>query len=162
MSSVSGRSKTDLRIRDMRKADLRAVVELEARVFSDPWPRSAFEEQLSGGGWGALVAEADNRVVGYACYYTVDCEAHLTNIAVEPAYRRKSVARLLLETILHVAEERGCEYVLLEVRVSNAEARAFYEKEGFRLLYRRPYYYRQPAEDALVLGRYLKPNKDST
>ncbi len=156
MSSAGGNDKLSIHIREMVESDLPAVMAIEREVFPDPWPQSAFREQISGRGWGALVAEIDHRVIGYACYFTVDCEAHLTNIAVGRQDRRKSVAGQLLKAIFGIVRERGCDYVVLEVRASNTDARAFYDRFGFRLLYRRPYYYRQPVEDALVLVCYMK------
>ncbi|MEE8575808.1 MAG: GNAT family N-acetyltransferase, partial [candidate division Zixibacteria bacterium] len=88
----------------------------------------------------------------------VDVEAHLTNIAVVKSFRRMSVARRMLEEIVTRAQDNECEFILLEVRPSNEEAIAFYEEYKFRLLYRRPNYYRRPVEDALVMVRYLEKN----
>ncbi|HOZ08793.1 MAG TPA: ribosomal protein S18-alanine N-acetyltransferase [candidate division Zixibacteria bacterium] len=152
---MSNAKKNDLVLRDMAARDLDTVVTMEKEIFPDPWPRSAFEEQIGGDGWGALVVEIDGAVVGYACYFTVDVEAHLTNIAVRPEHRRKSVANMLLGAILGRATAAGCQYLLLEVRSSNNVARTFYERKGFRILYRRPNYYRRPIEDALVMVFYL-------
>jgi len=146
----------------MTAGDLDRVVSLEKLIFPDPWPKSSFVEILTERGWGALVAEADHRVIGYACYLMVAPEAHLTNIAVDPAYRRKAVAKRLLERILEIAEENGCAYLLLEVRASNAVAKAFYERHGFTLWYRRKNYYRHPVEDALVMVRYLDRGKETS
>ena len=145
-------------VRDMEERDLAEVVRLEKIIFPDPWPKSAFTEQISGEGWGALVAEADGVVVGYGCYFTVDIEAHLTNIAVREDYRRKSVANVLLDIILQRVAQERCQYLLLEVRQSNSIARTFYERRGFRTLYQRPNYYRRPVEDALVMVYYLDSN----
>lgn len=155
MSSDAGESKKIMVLRDMAEKDLDTVLQIENEVFPDPWPRSAFADQLSGDGWGALVAESDGEIIGYGCYFMVDIEAHLTNIAVRPDYRRKSVAKTLLNTILERATDAGCQYLILEVRKSNAVARTFYEKRGFRILYRRPNYYRRPVEDAVVMVYYL-------
>jgi len=160
LNSVDESSKIHVAIRGMTKADLSEVVAIEERIFSDPWPRSVFVEQISGEGWSAIVAEADDKIIGYACYYIIDCKSHLTNIAVAPAYRRKSVAKRLLESILQIVRENESEYLLLEVRPSNVTARAFYERCGFSLLYRRPKYYRQPVEDALVMVRRLGQGKE--
>ena len=156
MSSVGSSSEVAATIRPMTESDIDRVTELESLIFPDPWPRAAFVEQLKDDSWGALVAEADGEIIGYACYLLVHNESHLTNIGVEKAWRRKSVARKLLERILQVIIERGCDILLLEVRPSNADARAFYAKHGFRELYRRPNYYRRPIEDALVMVRYLE------
>lgn len=146
--------------RAMTEPDILAVVALEKAVFPDPWPRSAFVDVVTAPGWGGLVAEIDGTVVGYACYLIVDVEAHLTNIAVAPEHRRKSVARHLLERILSVADGQLCEFILLEVRPSNHEALAFYRKHGFKVLYQRPNYYRRPVEDAIVMVKYF--DRDDT
>lgn len=151
---------TEIVLRLMREEDLATVVKLERELFSDPWPRSAFQEQLDNIGWGAIVAESDSRIIGYACYYVVGDESHLTNIAVVDKYRRKSVAKRLLDNILRVVTDARCEFLLLEVRPSNAGAIAFYEKYDFKVLYRRPGYYRRPIEDALVMVRYLTSEED--
>lgn len=140
----------------MAAADVDRVEELENAIFADPWPRSAFDEQFDEEGWGSLVALLGDQIVGYACYLIVAQEAHLTNIAVDPPHRRKSVAKQLLEHIIKTVEDLRAEYLLLEVRPGNTEARAFYEKHGFRFLYRRPNYYRRPVEDALVLVKYFE------
>lgn len=155
MSSVANSNEVSPVIRPMTEADIEVVAALEALIFPDPWPRAAFVDQLKDDNWGALVAESDGQIIGYACYLLVHNESHLINIGIEQAWRRKSVARRLLEHILRIIAERGCEILLLEVRPSNVEARAFYANHGFRELYRRPNYYRRPVEDALVMVRYL-------
>jgi ribosomal-protein-alanine N-acetyltransferase len=160
LNDVNENNKLEVSIREMTKADLPQVVSLEKQIFPDPWPRSVFLEQITDGNWGAIVAEVDEKIIGYACYFYTDDECHLTNIAVDPACRRKSVARKLLVAILTIVQESGCEYLLLEVRSSNVEAQAFYERFGFTLLYRKPNYYRHPVEDALVLVLFLKDSKE--
>ena len=144
----------------MTADDLSAVVRIERNIFPDPWPKSAFEEQVSGSPWGGLIAESHGTIIGYACYYAVDIEGHLTNIAVDPEYRRKSVAKRLLDNILIIVQGLKCEFILLEVRASNTGAIAFYEKYDFQHLYRRPNYYRKPVEDALVMVHYFDIDKD--
>lgn len=160
MNSVANSNNLAVTIRQMNDADIDTVTALEGEIFPDPWPRSAFVEQLKDETWGAIVAEAAGRIIGYACYLLVHNESHLTNIGVERAWRRKSVAAQLLGRILQVITERGCDILLLEVRPSNIEARTFYTKHGFRELYRRPNYYRRPIEDALVMVRYLEQTED--
>ena len=162
MNSVNNASNPDvISIRAASISDLDRICELEQELFPDPWPRSAFEEQLEVAGWGTLVAEHDGEIIAYACYMMAANESHLTNIAVVPSWRRKSVARALLDRILEIVIAHTCDLILLEVRLSNAGARAFYERHGFKLLYRRKNYYRRPIEDALVMVRYLKPDEDS-
>ncbi|MBD3403718.1 ribosomal-protein-alanine N-acetyltransferase [candidate division GN15 bacterium] len=149
-------------IRAMAESDLSTIVTMEREIFSDPWPRSAFLDCVTANGWGGLVAETESEIIGYACYLIVDVESHLTNIAVAPEHRRKSVAQQLLDRILSIADGSGCEFILLEVRPSNSEALAFYRKHGFRVLYQRPNYYRRPVEDAVVMVKYFERNEPAT
>lgn len=144
----------------MRSDDLSAVVELEEAIFPDPWPESAFSDQLGEDGWESIVAEYDGRIIGYACFMLVAHEAHLTNIATVVSYRRKSVAHRLLDHIFEYVKSKDCELILLEVRPSNTEARAFYKKHGFRFLYDRPNYYKRPEENAEVLVYYFDKQED--
>ena len=149
-------------IREMVDGDLDQVVRLEQEIFPDPWSRSAFSDIFAEDSWGALAVECDRLIVGYACYLVVAEECHLANIAVRPAYRRKSVARRMLERILQVARNKGCDAIFLEVRVSNQQAISFYRKCGFIELYLRPGYYSKPKENALVMVLHLRPSEVGT
>ncbi len=156
MTDGSKNSTRSIMIRGMSHKDLDVITALEKDIFPDSWPRSAFEDQLSVDGWGGIVAETDGEIIGYACFMTVASEQHLTNIAVVPNYRRKLVAKQLLDTILQVGKDENCEFILLEVRPSNLEAIKFYEKHNFKVLYQRPKYYSNPVEDALVMVFYFE------
>jgi ribosomal-protein-alanine N-acetyltransferase len=140
----------------MTADDVTEIVAIEKLCFPDPWPRSAFEDILGNSDHGALVAVQENKIVGYGCYLIIVNEAHLTNLAVIPEARRKGLAKLMLNQILEITESARCEYIILEVRPRNESAIAFYENAGFKLLYRRPRYYRNPVEDALVMVYYFK------
>jgi len=144
-----------LTLRPMQPADVEKVLRIEEKCFPDPWPRTAFEDIIKHREHGALVAIHEKNLIAYVCYLIIAHEAHLTNLAVTPEFRRKSAATQLLDTVLQTAQRKECEYVLLEVRPRNESAIAFYEKAGFRLLYRRPKYYRNPVEDALVMVYYF-------
>jgi len=144
----------------MTVSDLPQVVMLENLIFSDPWPEDAFLEQTSGDNWTALVVESDSRIIGYGCYFWAGTKSHLTNMAVHPDYRRKSVAKRLLTDILRVVRKSGCDLMTLEVRAGNADAIAFYKAFDFIELYRRPNYYRRPVEEALVMVRYITDDEE--
>ncbi|MFQ5500478.1 MAG: ribosomal protein S18-alanine N-acetyltransferase [Candidatus Zixiibacteriota bacterium] len=151
MKDENNNSNAALIIREMTEDDLPRIMELEHDIFPDPWPESAFLEQIYGDGWGGLVAASDGRVIGYGCYLWAGGEAHLTNLCVDSGFRRKSVARALMRRIFEFVRKQQCESMILEVRPSNQEAIAFYLSLGFEHLYRRPAYYRTPTEDALVM-----------
>lgn len=153
------RIKTDLKkfkIRPMTAADVNEIVLMEIEVFTDPWPRAAFTEELDRQGRGVLIAESNGIITGYAAYIVGFGEAHLTNIAVAPAYRGKNIAKLLLNCIFGIAREAECENIFLDVRPSNKPAIELYRKFGFFELYVRPNYYHSPAENALVMVKNLR------
>lgn len=156
MTDIDIQEPENLTIRRMGASDLDAVTLLEQRVFPDPWPKAAFAQDLEGDDRGVLLAEMDGRLCGYACYMAAVGEAHLTNIAVAPEFRGKSIAKILLNRILDVAKKADCEYIFLDVRPSNEAAISLYTKYGFYELYRRPRYYHAPVEDALVMVKTLR------
>lgn len=137
-------------------ARLDEICALEARCFSDPWPREAFEGSMDGGHAFMLVAHENERLIGYALLQCIEEEAELLNLAVMPEKRGRGIGRTLLETCFRYAELRGCEILFLEVRRSNTPARNLYEKEGFTELGVRRGYYANPREDAVVMSRPLK------
>jgi ribosomal-protein-alanine N-acetyltransferase len=92
-------------------------------------------------------------VAGYVVALDAADEGEILNLAVAPGGRRHGVGRALVENILETLAERGVRHVYLEVRESNAPARALYAAHGFREAGRRRQYYRRPVEDAIVLRR---------
>jgi ribosomal-protein-alanine N-acetyltransferase len=100
-----------------------------------------------------LVAEAEGSgaIVGYVVALEAADEGEILNLAVAPAGRRNGLGRALVERILEALTARGVRQVYLEVRESNAPARALYAEHGFKEAGRRKQYYRRPVEDAIVL-----------
>ena len=84
-------------------------------------------------------------------FYTVYC----CELIVERPYRRRGIAEALVNTLCDALKERGSVSLTLEVRASNEPAKALYEKLGFEQVGRRPNYYRNPKEDALILKKML-------
>lgn len=91
------------------------------------------------------------RVVGYCGFWVVAQEAHVSTIAVEPRCRGQGIGQLLLVTAIEKAIEMGATLVSLEVRVSNFAAQNLYRKYGFKKVGRRPRYYSDNREDALIM-----------
>jgi [ribosomal protein S18]-alanine N-acetyltransferase len=100
---------------------------------------------------------AGRRVVAYAAVWMVVDQAELGDIAVAAEWRRRGIARRLMDTVLEHVERRGVREIFLEVRPSNHEARRLYERYGFEAIGRRKNYYSSPREDALVLRRPVVP-----
>jgi ribosomal-protein-alanine N-acetyltransferase len=108
-----------------------------------------------------LVAEVEDAnlpsVAGFAAFHRVLDEAELRNIAIDPIYQHKGLARALLAAGVRTLQEFGVGRIFLEVRTSNRPALAFYQAAGFRLLYTRHDYYHDPVEDALVMAYDITP-----
>jgi len=93
----------------------------------------------------------DAPVVGYAGFWVMVDEAHISTLATHPQWRRQGVAELLLVAMSERAAEIGLCAITLEVRVSNLSAQALYQKYGFQVVGRRPQYYSDNREDALIM-----------
>ncbi|HTR47876.1 MAG TPA: ribosomal protein S18-alanine N-acetyltransferase [Verrucomicrobiae bacterium] len=103
----------------------------------------------------ALVAyEREDAIAGFVVARCGE-EWELENVVVDPMFRRRGIGRALIEELMRRARQGGAKDVFLEVRESNAAARALYGKMGFREEGRRPRYYAQPEEDALLLRLVL-------
>ena len=141
----------------MTLAHVGQVAALEARCFPDPWSRNSIAGELDNPLSLWLVALDGQTVVGYVGSQTVLGEVDMMNLAVSPAARRQGVARRLVQALLAALEARGAYQLTLEVRVSNQPALALYAGLGFTQVGRRPGYYLQPREDALILRKEWTP-----
>ena len=138
-------------IRNMCLADMDQVMIMERLCFTLPWPRGAFEGELTQNAMARyLVVEIDGRIAGYAGIWLIFDEGHITNIAVHPDFQRRGVASALLQRILSNAKACGIEACTLEVRRSNLAAQKLYEKYGFLPEGVRKGYYTDTKEDALL------------
>ena len=144
-------------IREMKLEDVPQVAAIERLCFSAPWNEnmiiSSWESRLSC--W--LIAEIDGCVAGYVGSEAVLDSADMMNIAVAPEYRKRGIAEALIRALMEHLQQRNILFLLLEVRVSNAPAIALYNKLCFEQVGRRPKYYTNPREDALILRKELKP-----
>jgi ribosomal-protein-alanine N-acetyltransferase len=143
-------------IRTLGYGDLPQVIAIERRAFPTPWSLAMFVLELSKPSSICLAAvEPDatrtGKLLGYLICSRYADVWHLMNIAVDPASRRRGIASTLLTALLERAGP--AESYTLEVRPSNPEAIALYERFGFRSAGTRPRYYRDTGEDALVMWR---------
>ena len=144
-----------MNIVEMNEVHVIQVAELEKRCFPDPWSERSIASELSNQLALWLVAEDNGVVAGYIGSQTVPDESDMMNVAVHPDYRRRGIAEALVNTLCDALKERGSVSLTLEVRASNEPAKALYEKLGFEQVGRRPNYYRNPKEDALILKKML-------
>src|SRR5690606_17454023 len=119
-------------IEPMKMSDLKQVLAIENLSFPAPWSRQSFISDLSYNRAAIyLVARQDDQIIGYAGMWVVVDEAHITNIAVHPAWRRLGVGRRLMDRLVEIAQANRCRAITLEVRKSNLAAQNLYTQYGF-------------------------------
>ncbi|HLA98883.1 MAG TPA: ribosomal protein S18-alanine N-acetyltransferase [Anaerolineales bacterium] len=144
-------------IRPMRLSDLAPVVLIDQLSFSLPWPESAFRYELVDNPRSFILVaelarqEAAPQVVGVIVIWEILDEAHIATLAVHPDQRRLGIASKLLLSALKIALTRGARTATLEVRSRNPAAQALYQKFRFEVVGRRPRYYRDDNDDALIM-----------
>lgn len=146
-------------IRQMKVEDAAAIAEMEHQTFSDAWSEKAILDTLRNPKTICLVAEKIGKIVGYCIVYTADDEADIARIAVLKESRRFGVASELIHALDVICWENQIQIIMLDVRVSNDGARAFYEKHGFTQDGIRENYYKNPIEDAILMSRAVIPTK---
>lgn len=160
MTQTIDRSGRKLTLRTATEDDLAAIAGLEKVCFSDPWSEQSIREMfkmpsvLCLTAWGEV--DRTPKLAGYLFAYGIPPEGEVATIATAPEFRRRGVGRALLNEMLSRMTAKGCNAFFLEVRESNAAARALYEQQGFEYIGRRKHYYRFPVEDALTMARIRK------
>lgn len=136
-------------------ADIDAVVALENESFTNPWPRETLVWELANSDVTRVYVLRDDadRAIAFCIVWLIFDELHINTLAVSPAHRRRGLATLLLREIMAEAAREGARRATLEVRASNTAALELYARLGFAVSARRPGYYANPQEDALILWR---------
>ena len=131
------------------------IYEIERLCFSDPWSVESLTEELTSDLARYFIAtpERTGGVAGYCGYWSVVGEAHVTNVAVRPNYRRLGAGAGLLCAMLNDIKAGGHSAATLEVRVDNDAAIRLYERFGFERAGIRKKYYDNGKKDALIMWK---------
>jgi ribosomal-protein-alanine N-acetyltransferase len=143
-------------LRPATAADISVLRQIEAQSRTAAhWSELEYERLFSAESPRlALVAEVD-APLGFLVARQVGPEWELENILVQESAQRRGLADALLSRFFEVLRQRNAESVFLEVRASNAAARALYQKHGFVETGRRRNYYSDPTEDAVLYRRVV-------
>jgi len=144
------------------ETDIPSILEIEHDSQPEPWTGRAFQEEISRAGsyllaaWVRTLSEPSGggpsgEIAGYICFWSVQEEIQILNIAVRKALRRRGIARRLIEQAIRAGLEQHARIVSLEVRESNLAARKLYESCGFRVVGERPNYYGIQKESAILM-----------
>jgi ribosomal-protein-alanine N-acetyltransferase len=149
---MSAQLRASLHYRGMSMADIDAVMAIERVIYTHPWTRGNFVDSLDAGNH-CSVMELSGVIAGYAVLSVAAGEAHLLNLSIAVAWQRRGLGRAFLFYLFDFIKESKVEVLFLEVRESNAAARALYAQTGFREIGMRRGYYPAHAgrEDAIVL-----------
>lgn len=142
-------------ISGLRPEDIPQIHAIEELSFTDPWSLRSLQEELINPFAVYFVCRQGSRVLGYIGTRVLVGECHVANVAVHPHWRRRGVASCMMEALVEYAKAEALAFITLEVRASNGEAIALYQKFGFAQQGVRPGYYENPREDALLLTRYF-------
>ena len=149
-----------MNIRDLRAEDIPRVMEIATGLPEAPhWPENAYVRALDPEAIPARIAlvaeDPDVGVAGFLVTAVIPPQAELETIAVARSAQRRGFGACLLEKSFAALKNRQITEVMLEVRASNHPARRFYASAGFQETGRRPAYYSDPKEDAVLLARRI-------
>jgi ribosomal-protein-alanine N-acetyltransferase len=136
----------------MRRRHLRSVLQIEAQVYPRPWTLGLFLSELNlHTARSYFVARVGSRVVGYGGIMLSLEDAHVTTLAIDPAWQRNKLGQRLMVVLVREAVRRGAKNLTLEVRVSNEAAKGLYRRFGLAPAGLRKGYYLESGEDAIVM-----------
>lgn len=137
----------------MQLADIEPILAIERASFPVAWSVAGYEHELTQNQvahYKTLVHHVQG-IVGYAGYWLLGDELHISIIALDPAWRGRGLGELLLLDMLLAAYTHSSRMATLEVRSSNEVAQALYRKYRFEPVGTRPHYYHDTGEDACIM-----------
>ena len=141
-------------------ADVPAIISIERAALSAAhWQENSYREVFapeSPARIAILLEDERHSPCGFVIARLTSGECELENIALLPSLQRKGAGTQLIQSLISAARERGAHSIYLEVRESNRVARAFYERCGFAKIGRRPQYYSDPQDDAVLYSLHLQ------
>lgn len=132
--------------------NVKDILKIENACFSTPWSEQGIAESIENENTFLYIATVDNEVAGYMGVQIFSGEGYVTNVATLPKFRRKGIAKALINEVL----KNEMEFLTLEVRESNTPAINLYKSLNFVEVGKRPRFYREPTEDAVLMTKYLK------
>lgn len=154
-------------IRKMTMDDLPGALEVERACFGrEAWSESSYRatlllpyaeyfvaEEVMAVSGGRCSDARLHRIVGTLGLRQIAGEGEITNVGVLPSCRGRGISSQMMQAVIESCAASGIHNLTLEVRSGNRPAVALYEKFGFVTEGRRPGFYRNPAEDALIMWR---------
>lgn len=144
--------------RYMNRADLKQILAIEEDSFDYPWDQDDFLVAIQDSNISCHVLELNEKIIAYYTYSLQKTKIEITNIAVDRPYRRKGVARQIVENITDRLDLFDLKYVSITVAEHNLQAQLFFKKCGFKYIKTLKDYYEDYVGDAYLMS-YRKPKE---
>ena len=131
------------------------ILDIENSSFPSPWSINAFKGEIERPITHLWAIIEEKSLRAYICFWMFDSEIQVINLAVHPVSRGQRFGQFLLSSMIDTGISKGLKSIWLEVRPSNLSARCLYDKLGFHEVGRRPRYYSETNEDAIVMALEL-------
>jgi ribosomal-protein-alanine N-acetyltransferase len=144
-------------LRKISQSDVSQLCAIETATQLAPWPQETFEKCFQAKSQGWVIAQTENKLIGFILVLVQASECHVLNICVDPNYQRQGHGTQLILQVFSEMKKQNINRVYLEVRCSNENAITLYEKLGFKKLGERKDYYSaaEGREDAWVFAKDL-------
>ncbi len=147
-------------IRWMIRRDMPAVLAIENNAFEFSWTEEDFIRCLRQRNCIGMVAEQDDKVVGFMIYELHKNRLHILNFAVNPDQRRNGIGNAMIGKLLGKLSHERRNRIMLEVRETNLEAQLFFKKLGFRAISVLRDFYDDTVEDAYLMQYRYQPTDE--
>ncbi|MDD8048486.1 MAG: ribosomal protein S18-alanine N-acetyltransferase [Thomasclavelia sp.] len=143
-------------VREVNEDDLEDIVLIDNENFNSNWSKDIYLYELNNNPFSYyLLAEEDNRIIGFIGSYFLGDQIQISRIAVAKDFQRKGIGSILINKIIEESINNNCS-INLEVRTSNAKAINLYEKHGFKKVSTRKNYYSDTGEDAYLYVKEME------
>ena len=153
----------DIKIKPLTEKELDQVLALDKTCFGGLWSLNGYKREIKSPNSCLLIMTIDDhlkeRVIGFASFWAILKEAHITLLAIHPDFQGQGLGKLLLNHLLSEIDKRHLSAATLEVSEKNFKALNLYQKFGFKEAGRRKRYYQKTGEDALVLWKRFESDR---
>ncbi len=148
-----------IHIRWMIRRDMPEVLKIESESFEFPWSEEDFIRCLRQRNCIGMVAEHDERVVGFMIYELHKTRLHILNFSVASQFRRRHVGTQMASKLISKLSSQRRTRIVLEVRETNLDAQMFFKNSGFKAVSVLRSYYDDTPEDAYLM-QYRYQNEE--
>ena len=158
--SIDPKQQVRVHIRWMIRRDMPEVLDIEQDSFEFPWSEEDFVRCLRQRNCIGMVAEHDDRVVGYMIYELHKSRLHVLNFSVSRLVRHMHVGSQMIEKLVNKLSNQRRSRITLEVRETNLPAQLFFRAMGFRAVSVLREYYDDTPEDAYLMQFRHQPDAE--